>query len=485
MKRFHFRSIIHIMGLLLVINSIFMLTALPFSFYFEDDQHWAILMAVLITACSGGLAFFLTLGRERIVKKRDVYIIVTFGWVLMALSATLPYLLSGSIHSLTDAFFECVSGYTTTGASILSDIEAVPPSILYWRSLTQWLGGMGIIVLTVAILPLIGVGGMQLFVAEAPGISADKLRPRITDTAKRLWLIYIGLTATEMVLLRVFGMTWYDALNHSLTTMATGGFSTKNASIAHYPSPWIQYTIVLFMFFAGTNFSMMYFGFQGKLKKVWANDEFRAYFLSIVILSIISGLYVGINVYDDLELGMRDVTFQLVSLITTTGFVSADYTSWAPSLTIMCFILLFVGGSAGSTAGGIKTVRHLILAKNGWLDLKRQLHPAAVIPVRLNGKAVSGEISYTVLAFVIIFLFIFVVGAMLLAMTGLDLLTAMGASATSLGNVGPGIGKVGPVDNFAWLPPAAKWICSVLMLLGRLELFTVLLLFTPFFWRGN
>ncbi|GJM62141.1 TrkH family potassium uptake protein [Persicobacter diffluens] len=485
MKRFHFRSIIHIMGLLLVINSIFMLTALPFSFYFEDDQHWAILMAVLITACSGGLAFFLTLGRERIVKKRDVYIIVTFGWVLMALSATLPYLLSGSIHSLTDAFFECVSGYTTTGASILSDIEAVPPSILYWRSLTQWLGGMGIIVLTVAILPLIGVGGMQLFVAEAPGISADKLRPRITDTAKRLWLIYIGLTATEMVLLRVFGMTWYDALNHSLTTMATGGFSTKNASIAHYPSPWIQYTIVLFMFFAGTNFSMMYFGFQGKLKKVWANDEFRAYFLSIVILSIISGLYVGVNVYDDLELGMRDVTFQLVSLITTTGFVSADYTSWAPSLTIMCFILLFVGGSAGSTAGGIKTVRHLILAKNGWLDLKRQLHPAAVIPVRLNGKAVSGEISYTVLAFVIIFLFIFVVGAMLLAMTGLDLLTAMGASATSLGNVGPGIGKVGPVDNFAWLPPAAKWICSVLMLLGRLELFTVLLLFTPFFWRGN
>ncbi|BDD00156.1 TrkH family potassium uptake protein [Persicobacter psychrovividus] len=483
--RFHFKSIIHILGMLLIINSVFMLTALPFSIYFQDMQHWAILKAFAITMGAGSLAFFFTRQTERVVKKRDVYIVVTFGWILMALSATLPYLFSGAIHNLTDAFFECISGYTTTGASILKDIEAVAPSILYWRSLTQWIGGMGIIVLTVAILPLIGVGGMQLFVAEAPGISADKLRPRITDTAKRLWVIYIGLTLTETVLLRVFGMTWYDAFNHSLTTMATGGFSTKNASIAHFPNPLIQYTIIIFMFFAGTNFSMMYFGFQGQLKKVWNNDEFRAYFLSIVGLSTVFGLYVGYQLYGDIELGFRDVAFQLVSLITTTGFVSADYTSWAPFLTILCFILLFVGGSAGSTAGGIKTVRHLILAKNGWLDLKRQLHPSAVIPVRLNGKAVSGEITYTVLAFVIIFLITFVIGAMLLAMTGLDLMTAMGASATSLGNVGPGIGSVGPVDNFAWLPPMAKWICSSLMLLGRLELFTVLLLFTPFFWRGN
>ncbi|MEN7551382.1 TrkH family potassium uptake protein [Rapidithrix thailandica] len=481
----NFKKISRVLGILLIINGLFMLLCLPFSFIDErpDDE-----IALII---SGGITLVVGLGgwrfslkaTHRDLKKRDGYLIVVGGWLLMSFFGSLPYLLSGAIPNYADAFFETVSGFTTTGATVLTNIEGVDRGILFWRSLTQWIGGMGIIVLAIAILPFLGIGGMQLFVAEAPGISPDKLQPRIKETAKRLWFIYLGLTILECVLLMLGGMSFYDAINHSLTTMATGGFSTKNASAAHFDSPYIQYVLIIFMFLAGTNFTINYFFVKGKFKKIWLNEEFRTY----VFLTGIFVLIVSTTVYfvtdSGAERSFRDALFQVVSVITTTGFVSADFTSWAPFITILFFIFMFMGASAGSTAGGVKIVRHVILMKNSFLELKRQLHPSAVIPVRLNNKAVSQDITFNVLAFIFIYIIVFCIGSLILASMGLDFLTAIGAVATSLGNIGPGLGTVGPVDNFAHLPGAAKWVLSFLMLMGRLELFTFLILLSPYFWQ--
>lgn len=418
------------------------------------------------------------------IRKREGFLIVTLGWVVMALSGTLPYVMSGSVTSFTDAFFETMSGYTTTGASVLNDLDIIPRDILLWRSMTQWIGGMGIIVLAVAILPVLGIGGMQLFVAESPGLKPDKLAPKIRDTAKRLWLVYVGLTAAEFILLKIAGMSWYDALNHALTTMATGGFSTYNTSAAEF-SPAVQYIIIVFMFFAGTSFTLTYFVLTGQVKKVIQNEEFRFYAGIIALVSVVSTIVVASVIDDGAEKAFRDSLFQVISLITTTGFVSADYTDWTPFLTIVFFMLLFIGGSAGSTSGGVKIVRHMILFKNSFLELKRQLHPSAIIPVRLNGRAIDQSITYNVVAFIIMYILVFATGSIIMTTLGVDFDTALGSVATSLGNVGPGIGSVGPVDNFAWLSSGAKWFLAILMLIGRLELFTVLILFTPYFWSRH
>lgn len=472
------------MGLLLAINGAFMFLCLPFSLYYGEDWQ-SILYSGLITLGTGLLFWkFADNSDNRELKKRDGYLVVTCGWLMMSFFGTLPYLISGSIPSFTNAFFETISGYTTTGASILNDIESMPKGILFWRSLTQWIGGMGIIVLTVAILPILGIGGMQLFGAEAPGITPDKLKPRIKDTAKRLWLIYLGLTLLEMVLLMFGGVSFFDSINHSLTTMATGGFSTHQDSIAHFQSSYIQYIITLFMFLAGVNFTMTYFGLKGKFRKVWDNEEFRAYLFVIVLFTVLvaSALYVFKD--GGIEKSFRDSLFQVVSIITTTGYITSDYTAWMPFLTILFFMFMFMGGSSGSTAGGVKVVRHVILFKNSFLEMKRQLHPSAVIPVRLNRKAVNRDITFNVLAFMMIYFSVFATGCVAISFTGIDFVTAVGAVATSLGNIGPGLGSVGPVDNFSQVPESAKWILSFLMLLGRLELFTVLILFTGFYWKS-
>ena len=467
----------------MVLNGLFMLLGLPFSIYFNESV-FPLLFSGGITI-SLGLFFWLyfkKISTKNVLSKKDGYLVVGLGWVTMSLFGMLPFLTSGVITDVTNAFFETMSGFTTTGASILNDIEAVPHGILFWRSMTQWIGGMGIIVLTVALLPIIGVGGMQMFVAEAPGITPDKLKPRIKDTAKRLWLIYVSLTLSETLLLKLGGMSFFDAINHGLTTMATGGFSTKNASVAN-ETPFIQYVIIVFMFLAGVNFTLTYFGLKGKLKKVWENEEFRAYLTTLVLFSILTTL--GIYFFTDtpLEKSFRDGTFQVISVITTTGFVTADYTSWAPILSVLFLFFMFIGGSAGSTSGGVKIVRHVILFKNSFLELKRMMHPSSIIPVRLNNKAVSQTVTFNVLAFIMIYISVFVFGSLAVALTGLDFVTTIGAVATSVGNIGPGFGMVGPVDNFAHLPWLTKWILSFLMLLGRLELFTILILFTPYFWK--
>jgi trk system potassium uptake protein TrkH len=469
----------------LLFNGLFMLLCIPASFIYNLDD--LVPMGFSASATLGlGLATWATTrsNQKPKIKKREGFLIVSLGWIVMSLSGTLPYIMSGSVINFTDAFFETLSGYTTTGASVITDLTLVPKDILLWRSMTQWIGGMGIIVLAVAILPILGIGGMQLFVAESPGLKADKLAPKIRDTAKRLWLVYVGLTAAEFLLLKLAGMDWFDALNHALTTMATGGFSTYNSSATEF-SPLIQYIIIFFMFLAGTSFTLTYFGLIGKFKKVLANEEFRFYTGTIIFLTI--GMSLVVASVDDggFEKAFRDSLFQVVSIITSTGFVSADYTSWTSFITMVFFILLFFGGSAGSTAGGVKIVRHIILVKNSILEFKRQLHPSAIIPVRLNGRAVDQTITDNVVAFIMTYAIIFALGSVVMTMFGLDIPTAIGSVATSLGNVGPGIGNVGPTDNFAWLPSGAKWFLAILMLIGRLELFTVLILFTPYFWSRH
>lgn len=486
------------MGLLLLFNGGFMLIAALVSFLYEDGAAMYIVSSGLLTLFAGMLLMFSTREHRKELNKREGYIVVTFGWLFMSLSGMLPYLVSGAIPSVTNAFFETISGYTTTGASVLTDIEALPKGILFWRSTTHWIGGMGIIVLAIAILPLLGIGGMQLFAAEAPGPSADKLHPRITDTAKRLWLIYFGFTAMETIALKLAGMSFFDAINHAMSTLSTGGFSTKNASVAHWnDTPAIQYIIIFFMMLAGMNFVLSYFAFKGKIQKIIRDEEFRLYMAFIIGFTVITGLVIffqadvaASSIEHPMVLGagesaIRHAWFQVVAVITTTGFVTADFTAWTPFLTVIFFGLMFLGGSAGSTAGGIKVVRHLLTIRNAFLEFKRTLHPRAILPVRYNTRSVDRTIVFNILAFFILYMLSWIVGASVLAAFGLDFQTALGGAASSLGNVGPAFGELSPVDNFANLPTGAKWWCGFLMLIGRLELFTVLILLTPFFWRNR
>lgn len=498
MPKLNYKIIFHLMGLLLLFNGGFMLIAALVSYLYEDGATLHIVSSGLLTLFAGVSFMFITRGHRKELNKREGYIVVTFGWLFMSLSGMLPYLISGAIPSVTNAFFETISGYTTTGASILTDIEALPKGLLFWRSTTHWIGGMGIIVLAIAILPLLGIGGMQLFAAEAPGPSADKLHPRITDTAKRLWLIYFGFTAMETIALKLAGMSFFDAINHAMSTLSTGGFSTKNASVAHWnDTPLIQYIIIFFMMLAGMNFVLSYFAFKGKVQKIIKDEEFKLYMSFIIGFSIITALVVYFQaditsssiehpmVFGAGESAMRHGWFQVVAIITTTGFVTADFTMWTPFLTVVFFGLMFVGGSAGSTAGGIKVVRHLLTIRNAILEFKRTLHPRAILPVRYNTRSVDRTIIFNILAFFILYMLSWIIGASVLAAFGLDFQTALGGAASSLGNVGPAFGVLSPVDNFGNLPSGAKWWCGFLMLIGRLELFTVLILLTPFFWRNR
>lgn len=496
--KLNYKIIFHFLGLLVLFNGGFMLLATLFSLIYKDGVTLQLFSASAITLLVGLVVMVLTRKHTKEMNKREGYIVVAFGWIIMALSGTLPYVLTQSIPSFTNAFFETMSGYTTTGASILNDIEIVPKGVLFWRSLTHWIGGMGIIVLAIAILPLLGIGGMQMFAAEAPGPSADKLHPRITDTAKRLWLIYFGYTAAETILLQVAGMSFFDAINHALCTLSTGGFSTKNASIAHWNGqPIIQYIIMVFMFLAGTNFVLSYFAFKGKVQKIIKDEEFKLYFKFIAIFTLIATLIIYFRadvsvssishpmIYGEEESAFRHGLFQVLAIVTTTGFVTADYTLWTPFLMVFFFGLMFLGGSAGSTSGGVKVVRHLILIKNGFLEFKRSLHPNAILPVRYNTKSISGDIVFNILAFFILYMLSFIIGALVFSMFEIDFVSAIGLSASSLGNVGPALGDFGPVNNYESLPALGKWWSSFLMLIGRLELFTVLVLFTPFFWRNR
>lgn len=493
MSNLNWRIVFQLLGILLIMVAGLMIPAIGVALIYGENEWAALLISAIITGAIGFILFKLKLKeKERIVRKREGYLVVSLGWVIMSIFGALPYIISQSIPNFTNAFFETISGFTTTGASILNDIESMPHCILFWRSMTQWIGGMGIIVMTIAIFPILGIGGMELFVAEAPGPTSDKIHPRIKETAKRLWFIYSGLTFLLTLLLWIEGMTLFDSVNHALTTMATGGFSTKQASIAAYPNPLIQYTIIVFMFLAGTNYTLMYFGIKRKFKPIANNEEFLTYFRITLVASVVCTVLIYFFSDTEIEKSFRDAAFQVVSLITTTGFVSADYTAWAPFITLIFFGLMFLGGSAGSTSGGIKIIRHLAMAKNCFLEFRRILHRRAIIPVKINKKVVSSDIISNVLVFVLVYISIFVLSSVIMSFLEagsdhmeFDFDSAIGAVATSLGNVGPGLGSVGPVDNFYHVSWPAKWFLAFLMLLGRLELYTVLVLFTPFFWKDR
>jgi len=477
------KIITNFIGVVLILNGLFMMLGIPFSLYYGDNDIIVLLACGVGISLIGFILVLLTRKHEKEISKREGYIVVSVTWVVMALFGAIPFVVHGAIPSYTDAFFETMSGFTTTGASILNDIESLPHGLLFWRSMTQWLGGMGVIVLSIAILPMLGIGGMQLFVAEVPGPTKDKIHPRVRETAKRLWGIYVLFTIAEVFLLLLGGMNLFDSVNHAFTTMATGGFSTKQASIAAYDSPFIHYVMIVFMFIAGTNFTLHYHLLHRNFSAVKRNDEFKFYLklIGTIVLIVMVGLLLAD--YAGIEKTFRDGLFQVVSIVTTTGYVTSDYELWGPFFQVLFFLLLFTGGSAGSTGGGIKMVRHFLLIKNSMMELKRLIHPRAVIPVRLNKSTVPSDIISNVLAFFLFYIFVFLLGTLVMSLIGMDFISALGASATSIGNVGPGIGTVGPTMNFANVPDIGKWVLTFLMLLGRLELFTVLVIFSSVFWK--
>jgi trk system potassium uptake protein TrkH len=476
------RGVFHAVGAITIFVGAAMVLPLGAALFFGDGGAPGFGISMGVTLLTGCALFLLTRG-ETDLGVRDGFGVVTFGWLAMALFGSLPFLMSGSIPNPVDALFETMSGFTTTGASILSDPEVLPRSALLWRSLIQWLGGMGIIVLSLAILPMLGVGGMQLYRAEAPGPSPDKLRPRIRQTAATLWGVYVVLSIAEALLLRLAGMGTFDAVCHTFTTMATGGFSTRTASLAAFPSPTVQWIVTLFMFLAGANFALHYRALRGNVLAYVRDPEWRLY-LWIVVLAVLGasfGLWVGGE--HDPAGAIRAGSFQVVSILTTTGFVTEDYGVWHPGLQWGLLVLMFVGGCAGSTAGSLKVVRVFVLAKAALRELAVVGNPRVVRSLRIGRRKMERGVARNVLGFFLLFAALCVAGTAALSILGLDLETALSASTTCLANVGPGLGQVGPTDHFAWIPTPGKWVLMALMLLGRLELYTVLVLFLPAAWR--
>jgi trk system potassium uptake protein TrkH len=476
------RTVLNVVGALTAFAGLTKLFPAAVAAFYREAAAFHILAAAVVTTVSGWFAHRAA-GRIGEITVRDGFAIVTLGWVAVAAFGSLPYLITGAIPSISGAFFETMSGLTTTGSSVVTDIGALPRGVVMWRSQTQWMGGMGIIVLSVAILPLLGVGGMQLLQAEIPGLSADRLRPRVRQTATALWAVYGVLTVAEVILLVVAGMTPFEALNHAFTTMATGGYSTENTSIAGFP-PAVQYVIAAFMFLAGVNFTLHYSWLTGRWDAVLRNRELRVYALVTVIATL--GLAVLVwapGTIGGIEASLRAGLFQAVSIMTTTGYVSADYETWVPSAHVVILILMLIGGCTGSTAGSIKVLRHMIVAKEARITMRKLLHPRGVFVYKVEGTPVSSDVLANVSGFLLVYLLALVAGILALTLLGLDALTALGAAATTIGNVGPGFGLVGPSKTFAPLPPASLWLLSGLMLLGRLELFTVLILLTRGYWR--
>jgi trk system potassium uptake protein len=440
------------------------------------------LLTALIAGFLGVIFYIMASGisHAELLHKKDTYFTVSLSWVLIGLIGSLPYMFSGAIPSFIDAYFESVSGFSTTGASILTDIEVLPKSILFWRSLTHWIGGIGIIVLVIIIMPSLKIGGYHMFSLESS--LQEKIKPRIRAVGYRLLWIYIGLTVAEIVLLLIGRMSLFESVCHSFGTIATGGFSPKNSSIIGY-SPYIQYVIMIFMLLAGTNFLVHYYLLKGDFRKVWANEEVRFYILVITVIGIILTSILYLKMGKPVEGSFREAFFQIISVITCTGFASADYLQWPAYAYVIIFFAMFLGGCTGSTAGGIKMARQVIFLKN-IRNIFRQINsPHAVVPLRLNANKVAPETNNTILTFITVYMIIFFIGTTLLIILGSDIQTAGSAVATCMAGIGPGIGTVGPVSNFAHIPGLSKLILAFLMIIGRLEIFTIIILFSPGFWR--
>lgn len=483
--KFNFRFVFKTMGFLLIIESLCLMVASLISLYYHEDCADAILISAGITFLSGlFLSIVGTEEREQAVGKRESFLVVTLSWTIMSAFGMLPYYLSGEIPDISDAYFETMSGFSTTGATILHNIGEISHGLLFWRSLTQWIGGIGIIVFALVLLPMVGGNAAVLYEAETTGIVRQRFRPRIGQVAKRLFFTYVFVTSVLIVLLWLGPMNLFDAVCHALSTMSTGGYSTKQDSISHWDSAYIEYVISLFMFVGGVNFALIYFLLQGTVSKIIKDEEFRWYsYICLVFTVVITLCLLFTGLYSNVEEAFRASLFQVVSIITTTGFATADYVIWGSFYTFAFTLLMFFCACAGSTSGGMKIVRMIVLCKNAVNEFKRQVHPNAVLPVRLNDNVIPIDMVTKVLAFMFLYVGITVFSFLVLSMTGMGFEESVGAAITSISNVGPGLGDNSPSGHFGEISPFAKWYMSFLMLTGRLELFTVLSLFMPAFWK--
>lgn len=480
----HFRIITRFTAILIFFLGISMAAPLLVSFFSKDGSTHALILSMGITSLVGLTLILFTKNRdENHLNHRDGVAIVSLGWIMAGLFGTLPYLFSGAIPDFTNAYFESISGFTTTGATILTDIESLPNGILLWRSQTQWIGGMGIIVLSIAILPFLGVGGMQLYRAEIPSPVVDKLKPRISETAKTLWKVYLLITFAEVVLLCLGGMPLFDSICHAFCTMPTGGFSNRNASIADYNSPYFDGVFILFMLLAGINFSLHYKLIKGDFRIFHRDPECRTFLILVGLFTLIITLNLHGSVYDSLAASFRYAAFQVSSIITTTGFITADYEKWPVLSQQILLLCMFLGAMAGSTGGGIKIMRIMLLVRHSYQEIFRIIHPHAVTTVKLGGRPVPSDVINSIWGFFILYIGLFIAATLIMASMGLDMISALASVAASIGNIGPGLGLVGPIKNYLAIPAAGKWVLVMCMLLGRLEIYTVIVLLTPEYWR--
>ena len=486
-RTFNTRMVFRTMGALLLIEAVFMTMALGVSLWYNEPDSGVFLLSTIITLLAGVIGLLVGRRAESRMGEREGYVIVAMVWVVFSAFGLLPYYLSGQVPTLTDAWFESMSGFTTTGATIIPDLEVITHGLLFWRSLTQWIGGMGIIVLSIAILPIFGLNGMQLYAAEVSGLTYEKVSPRISDTAKMMWSIYVLLTVSEVVALWLCGMDVFDAVCHSFSTIATGGFSTHNNSLEFYDSAAIHYTVTLFMFVSGINFVLLIYLLRGKARYFFKDEELRWYSVAVAIFAVLLtlGLYIARPGWSGVEMerAFRDSLFTVISSMTSTGYTISDYMYWPVVAWVVIFFLMLTGACAGSTAGGIKWVRLAIIMKNGVAEFQRRIHPNAIIPVRLNEKTVPQQTINNIMAFLIFYVFIIAVTVVIFCATGVDFDEAIGSAVSAIGNVGISIGQFGPAGTYATFPTVAKWVMSFVMLIGRLEIFTVLLLFTRVLWR--
>ena len=482
------RQSFYIVGVLLIILGFSMLFSVGCSLIYGDGDLIPLLQSIAVTITSGLiLVIFFKSKDKKDLSTHDGFAVVTLGWIALVIFHAFPFYFSGTLD-YTNSFFEAMSGLTTTGATVLGHsstllIEDVPHGILFWRSFTQFIGGMGIIVFSIAILPMLGMGGVQLFRAEVAGPVADKITPRVKQTAKLLWGIYVGFVLILCLILKIEGMSWFDAICHSFTTIATGGFSTKNISIAAYGG-LIQWTIIIFMFLAATNFSLHYYFIAKGKFEYYKDHEFRVYFGLCIIFSILFFInIVGTNKYQTDLLSFRHSVFAAVSILTTTGFSTENFNEWPEMSKMLLFFLFFIGGSAGSTTGGMKIIRSILVVKYLFYEVRKLLHPKGVFNITIGENTIDDNVVRATLGFYLFYILIFVFTAIFLSFTGLDVETALTASASAIGNIGPGLGSIGPTDNWAHLTDLAKWLTSFCMLLGRLEIFTVVVLFSRSFWK--
>lgn len=486
-RTFNTRMVFRTMGALLLIEAVFMTLALGVSLWYGEADSDVFLFSTIVTLLAGVIGLLIGRRAESRMGEREGYLIVAMVWVVFSAFGLLPYYLSGQVPSFTDAWFESMSGFTTTGATIIPDLEVITHGLLFWRSLTQWIGGMGIIVLSIAILPIFGLNGMQLYAAEVSGLTYEKVSPRIADTAKMMWSIYVLLTVTEVVALWFCGMDIFDAICHSFSTIATGGFSTHNNSLEYYDSAAIHYTVTFFMFISGINFVLLIYLLRGKARNFFQDEELRWYSVAVLMFTVMLtvGLYIARPGWTGLhmERAFRDSIFTVISAMTSTGYTISDYMYWPVVAWVVIFFLMLTGACAGSTAGGIKWVRLAIILKNGVAEFQRRIHPNAIIPVKLNDKNVPQQTINNIMAFLIFYIFIIVITVVIFSATGVNFDESIGAAVSAIGNVGISIGQFGPAGTYAEFPSVAKWVMSFVMLVGRLEIFTVLLLFTRALWR--